>query len=255
MQHFVVPVLAGILIGVFFLLPVNEFVFFYEDTPDIARAVEYTTSQMALPAMASHPVKVIFFAFVGAFLGFVSAVAYSRLYRSTQRIKQLSEELEKDLTALIKHGESGELEFKSTYKWDLKESKSNRGLEEVVIKTIAGFMNGEGGTLIIGVADNGEILGLESDYRILKKKDRDGFEQALMTAVASHLGTDACQYVQAVFHTIEDKDVCRVLVRKSGRPVYVREGNDSAFYLRTGVSTRSLNVQEAVEYISTRWGR
>ena len=116
-------------------------------------------------------------------------------------------------------------------------------------------MNGDGGTLIIGVSDEGQVTGLEDDYRTLKKKDRDGFGQALMTAVSTKLGTDACRYVEPVFHSVAGKDVCRVIVKPAGRPVYMKEGNDMRFYLRTGVSTRWLNIQEAVEFISTRWGK
>ena len=157
------------------------------------------------------------------------------------------------MLALISHGESAHAEFKSSFKWDIKESKPNKALEEVILKTLAGFMNGEGGSLIIGVSDDGEILGLKSDYNILKKKDRDGFEQSVMAAVATKLGTDACQYLQLVFHDVEGKDVCRVITSKSHRPIYIDDGKNLKFYLRTGVSTRELNVQEAVEYISTHW--
>jgi schlafen family protein len=250
---FGIPVIIGAVVGVIFLLPVNEFVFYYEDKPAIGEALTYAGDQLWHSLMGRYPVKLIFFAAVGALLGLLSAVSYSSLYRSTLRIKHLSDELEKDLRALISHGESAEVEFKSTFRWDLKESRPNKALEEVIMKTMAGFMNGEGGSLIIGVSDDGEITGLEHDYNILKKKDRDGFEQALTAAVASRLGTDVCQYVHPVFHHTAGKDVCRIIVRPSHRPVYIKEGNDMRFYLRTGVSTRGLNIQEAVDFISTRW--
>ncbi len=250
---FGIPVVIGAVVGVMFLLPVNEFVFSYEDKPVLGEALTYAGDQLWHSLMGRYPVKLIFFAAVGALLGLLSAVFYSSLYRSTLRIKQLSDELEKDLRALISHGESAEVEFKSTFRWDVKESRPNKSLEEVIMKTLAGFMNGEGGTLIIGVSDDGEITGLEHDYKVLKKKDRDGFEQALMAAVASKLGTDVCQYVHPVFHNTAGKDVCRIIIRPSHRPVYIKEGSDMRFYLRTGVSTRGLNIQEAVEFISTRW--
>ena len=103
----------------------------------------------------------------------------------------------------IARGESATLEFKSTFRWDLRENRVNRSLEAVVLKTLAGYMNAQGGTLLIGVADDGSIVGLEHDYSALKKPDRDGFEQVLMTSVASKLGADACQCVQAVFHSVD----------------------------------------------------
>jgi len=252
---FLIPILAGALVGVLFLYPVNEFVYFHEYDDSKGLGLRYTMQQLWLGLTGHYPIKVPFYAGVGAFLGFISALFFNSLYKSTEQIKTLSDELQKDLLALISHGESSHAEFKSTFKWDMKESRPNKALEDVIMKTLAGFMNADGGSLIVGVADDGEILGLEPDYKILKKKDRDGFEQAVIAAVASRLGTDVCRYLQFVFHNFEGKDVCRVIISKSHRPIYIKEGNDLKFYVRTGVSTRELNVQEAVEYISTRWGK
>ena len=251
---FLAPIIAGALVGVFFLYPVNEFVYFHEHDPRPGTGWAYTWEQLWLGITGHYPIKVPFYAGVGAFLGLLAAFFFNSLYKSTVQIKQLSDELDKNLIALISHGESATTEFKSTFKWDLKESRPNKSLEEVVLKTLAGFMNGEGGSLIVGVADNGEILGLENDYNIQKKKDRDGFEQSVMASVSANLGTDACQYLKLIFHNIEGKDVCRIIASKSHRPIYIREGKDMLFYMRTGVSTRRLNIQEAVNYISTRWG-
>ncbi len=123
----------------------------------------------------------------------------------------------------------------------------------MILKTLAGYMNGNGGTLLIGVADDGAVVGLEQDYKTLKKPDRDGFEQVLMTSIATKLGADSCQSVQMVFHCWRDKEVCRVMVAPMERPVYVKDGDAPKLYVRTGVSTRELNVQEAVNYTSARW--
>ena len=250
---FVIPILAGALIGVFFLYPVNEFVYFHEHDPSPGTGWAYTWEQLWLGITGHYPIKVPFYAGVGAFLGLLAAFFFNSLYKSTAQIKQLSDELEKDLLALISHGESAHVELKSTFKWDIKEQRPNKSLEDVILKTLAGFMNGDGGTLIIGVADDGEILGLEDDYNIQKKKDKDGFEQGIMASVSSKLGTDACQYLQLVFHNVQGKEVCRIITAKSHRPIYIEDSKSTKFYLRTGVSTRELNVQEAVEYISTRW--
>ncbi|HTV65955.1 MAG TPA: hypothetical protein VMD98_10130, partial [Bryocella sp.] len=64
---------------------------------------------------------------------------------------------------------------------------------------------------------------------------------------------DACHAVQTVFHSLADKEVCRVMVAPMRRPVYVKDGDAPRLYVRTGVSTRELNVQEAVNYTSERW--
>ena len=71
---------------------------------------------------------------------------------------------EAEILSLICKGESETLEFKSSLRWDMKNSKKDIKLEEVIIKTIAAFNNSEGGILLIGVGDDGSILGLDSDY-------------------------------------------------------------------------------------------
>jgi predicted HTH transcriptional regulator len=175
--------------------------------------------------------------------------------RRAEQIRQLSAALDDDVRGTIAQGESATLEFKSTFRWDLREGHINRSLENVVMKTLAGYMNSQGGTLLMGVADDGAILGLDNDYSVLKKPGRDGFEQLLMTSIASKLGADACQTVQTVFHAVEGRDVCRVIVSPAHRPVYVKDGETPKLYVRTGVSTRELNVQEAINYTATRWKR
>lgn len=82
-----------------------------------------------------------------------------------------------DVEALIGLEEGEGLEFKSSARWDYREGKPNKALEATIVKTVAGFLNGKGGVLLIGVNDDGDVLGLESDYRTLgKRPDRDAFE-------------------------------------------------------------------------------
>jgi hypothetical protein len=123
---------------------------------------------------------------------------------------------EGDLATLIQQGESSHLEFKSTLRTDLSRGSAMKELEKVVAKTIAGFLNGGGGTLLIGVADDGSTVGLEPDYRTLGKKgDRDGFELHLMQVLGRAVGTAALAFVRVNIHKLEEKDVCRVDVRPS----------------------------------------
>jgi len=150
---------------------------------------------------------------------------------------------------LLDKGENHEVEFKSTLRWDLRQGKVNKALETVVAKTIAGFMNTEGGHLIIGVDDEGRILGLEQDYGTLKKPGKDGFEQYIMQLVSVNLGTHFCPLAKVVFYQFEEKDICYVGVHKSQKPVYLNLGDRSHFFIRTGNGTRELDMPEALEYL------
>ena len=249
----VVALILGIAAGVLILFPINEFVYHSEYISTGMPAVRFAGKQLQEGLRGQRPKKLTFYGAVGAILSLGGAVVYVSMVRRSERIRQLSAALDDDVRLQIARGESAVLEFKSTFRWDLRENRVNRALETVVLKTLAGYMNGQGGTLLIGVADDGSIVGLEHDYSALKKRDRDGFEQALMALVASKLGADSCQCVQAVFHSVEGKDVCRTLVAGAHRPVYLRDGETPKLYVRTGVSTRELNVQEAIDYTATRW--
>src|SRR5664279_2623847 len=255
LRIFAVAMLLGIAAGVLVLFPINEFVYYSEFQATGRPAIHFAASQLQQALHGEKPKKTAFYAAVGMLLSLGGAAIYASMVRRSEKIRQLSAALEEDVRLSIARGESATLEFKSTFRWDLRENRINRALESVVMKTMAGYMNGQGGTLLIGVADDGSIVGLEHDYSALKKPDRDGFEQVLMTVAASKLGGDACQNVQAVFHSVDGKDVCRVIVTPGHRPVYVRDGETLRLYIRTGVSTRELNVQEAINYTEVRWKR
>ena len=252
---FLVATVLGIAVGILVLLPINEFVHYSEFQATGRPAMHFAATQLQQALQGQKKKKTIFYSLVGVVLSFGGAAVYAAMLRRSDKIRQLSSALADDLRQTIAGGESATLEFKATLRWDLRESRVNRSLEAVVIKTVAGYLNGQGGTLLIGVADNGAIIGLENDYSTLKKPGRDGFEQALMTSVATKLGADACHCVQAVFHSVEGHDVCRVIASPANRPVYVRDGETPKLYVRTGVSTRELNVQEAIDYTAARWKR
>ena len=86
------------------------------------------------------------------------------------------------LRDLIARGESSSLEFKSSLRYDRERGVVNKELTKAVAKTIAGFLNGEGGTLLLGVSDEGGITGIEDDLATLRRPNADGFEQNLRAA-------------------------------------------------------------------------
>ena len=249
---FLAGVLGGAVAGVFFLYPVNEYVFYYEFGVKQPSVWAFIAGQLIRSLQGNAPLKTLFYAGVGAFMGGTIAFFFDLWRRKGEHIQELRAALEENLGSLIAQGEGPTLEFKSSFRWDYKQNKLNRGLENAVLKTLAGFMNAGGGTLLIGVNDDGEILGLEKDYTSLKKRNRDGFELAIMTAVSTKLGPEFCQHLSVMFHQIEGKDVCRILVMPSHQPVFVKQDKATRFYLRTGGSTRELNIEEAMSYVTNR---
>ena len=163
---------------------------------------------------------------------------------------------EQHVRALIARGESETLELKSSLRWDRREDRVNKILEEVVVKTLAGFLNAGGGTLLIGVDDGGKPVGLAADYGTLKKQDRDGFEQHLLALLVRDLGESASSsFLTVNFHEIDGQDICQVTVEPSDHAIYVERQKEAMFYLRVGNGTRELPVNEAVQYVGHRWGK
>lgn len=162
---------------------------------------------------------------------------------------------EDSITELIAKGESHLLEFKSSARWDMRQNKRSADIETVILKTVAGFLNSEkGGTLLIGVDDEGAAIGLQHDYKTLgKKQNRDSFENWLTTLLLDSYGKDVSSFLSVTFHEIGENDVCRVTARASSRPVFVTQGESEHLFIRTGNSTRLLTTKEALEYCKSRW--
>ena len=260
LKLYLIVAITGALIGILVLAPSYDYIYAREQTADPLSSIEYVLTQIGymLTGKISRDnfVLIMFYAEIGAMLGLFSLVLYKFIHKRVINIDHLKSELNKDIFSIIQQGEGSHLEFKSSLRWDMVESRINRSLEGVVLKTLAGFLNSPiGGTLLIGVTDNGDIIGLEKDYQTLKKPSQDGFEQNLMTSIANNLGTDLCQFVHVLFHVIDDKDVCRLIVSPASRPVFLDQGNAPKFFVRTGGGTRDLNIQEALDYIHGRWKR
>jgi hypothetical protein len=246
----------GAIVGVLVFYPLYDFVYYHDHGVENTSAFNYITGRFIDSLGGNTPTKTWFIAKVGIVFGLVLAWIYRRLHKKLSQIEQLTEELHRELIPTIQRGEGSLLEFKSSFRWDFQQACTNKNIELAVIKTIAGFMNSDsGGTLLIGVDDTGEILGLEQDFKTLRKKDTDGYEQLLMTTIASTLGAKYCQYLHVMFHMVESKYVCRIIITPSSLPVFYNQKKEAKFYLRTGGGTRDLNIQEATDYISQRWQR
>ncbi|MBI2180106.1 MAG: ATP-binding protein [Deltaproteobacteria bacterium] len=157
---------------------------------------------------------------------------------------------------LIKRGESKTLEFKSTLRWNLKEArKDDQAVTHAALKTIAAFLNTEGGDLLIGVADGGSIVGLEQD----QFESDDKFMLHLAQVVRNALGDRAGTCIDPKTQIVQGKTVCVVSCQRSPEPVFLKwKGLEatpqSDFYVRSGPGSVKLPPDSAQEFIRTRFG-
>jgi len=165
-----------------------------------------------------------------------------------------------DWLAVISGGENQFREFKSALRIDLNQGVVNPKLEDVIVKSIAAFSNGEGGLLLIGVADDGSIIGLESDFSSLKKQDSDYFEIHLRNLLKQQFGISFITTSMSIeFPVLEGKEICAITIMKGKEPVYMttvdKNGNKTErFYVRSGNSSQEIqSLREITEYIGKRF--
>lgn len=155
-----------------------------------------------------------------------------------------------DLDALISGGESDLVEFKSTLRVNLHTKLKDSRIENAVLKTVAGFLNKDGGTLVIGVSDDGSPIGLDADG--FENEDRMNLH--LVNLVNRSMGPGVWAYLHSNVDDYEDDRVLVLHCEKAKSPVYVKENNSEHFYVRTGPSTTELPVGLVSEYVKQRFG-
>lgn len=183
--------------------------------------------------------------------------AYKELH--TQAIKTLeyvsfftgvSRDFEPSVRDLIGAGESYNLEFKTSLRWDVRQQKKNPAIEHSSLKTITAFLNSSGGNLLIGVEDDGRVEGVEID----KFDNDDKFLLHFWNLVKASMGQEVTPYIKTTLEKIDGGTVCHVRCLRSPAPVFLRQkGFGEEFYIRTGPSSASLEIREALNYIAERF--
>ena len=162
-----------------------------------------------------------------------------------------TEEIHRPITELIGAGESYVVEFKSTLQWDVVKSAQNIGLRQPTLKTIAAFLNSQGGTLLLGVEDDGNIYGLDRDLALVKS--RDGLEQLLVALITATMGPAIAPCYRIRFEDVGAKTVCVVAVERFSEPVFMKSDNGKGFYVRIGNTSRALDHEETLKYVEANW--
>ncbi len=177
---------------------------------------------------------------------------------TTLNIEDADDDIIESTNRLIKKGESTQIEFKSTLRINLHTEKPDSKMEFGCLKTIAGFMNTNGGTLLIGISDTKEILGLETDFKSFGNKHDllDEFQKHFDNLIEKYLGNSAYSLLNLSFPEIEEKVICRVDVKfKKNGPIYLKStGNEDELFIRRSASTKALKSSEISGYIENYWG-
>ncbi|OYU51936.1 MAG: hypothetical protein CFE27_08685 [Alphaproteobacteria bacterium PA1] len=165
------------------------------------------------------------------------------------------------LEDMIAIGEADDLEFKATLRWDQAEQRINKTLEDVIVKTVAALGNGQGGSLLIGVGDNCEILGLERDYASLGNADKDKFQLHLLNLLDKALGQSfTTSKLKITFPVVAGIEICQVAAAPASKPLIIKASDKNGlpvekFYVRNGNSSREMPLSEMPQYIADRFSK
>jgi len=161
----------------------------------------------------------------------------------------------REVESLLKRQESKTLEFKSSLRWNLKEDcKDDQRVTHAVLKTVAAFLNTEGGDLLLGVADDGTPIGVHHD----RLESDDKFMRHLAQVVRNGLGARASTCIDPKMQVVQSKTICLVSCQRSPEPVFlkwkgVEEDSDGDFYVRSGPGSVKLGPEDTEQFIRTRF--
>lgn len=115
-------------------------------------------------------------------------------------------------------------------------------------------MNSHGGTLAIGITDDGDICGIQHDLD-LKHQDLDGYQNWLSGLLLGAIGGGAvAAHVGFRLEPVGSAVVVLVDVRPSPTPVYAKTTKgDQCFYVRVNNTTRQFDGPEIPSYIDGHW--
>jgi len=158
--------------------------------------------------------------------------------------------LHANLLELIERGENFNTEFKTTLRWNIRAERKDMVIEHAVLKTVNAFLNAAGGTLLVGVRDDGAIEGIQLDAFA----SEDKYALHFWNLIKASMGQDVSPLIRTTFEEMGDKSVFVVQCSQSPQPVFLHQkGFEEEFFIRVGPSSSRLTVREALKYISGRF--
>jgi DNA-binding response OmpR family regulator len=152
------------------------------------------------------------------------------------------------IKSLISSGESSRVEFKSTLRWNLKTDRSEKVIEKAWLKSLAAFLNSDGGVLLVGVEDNGDIMGIEAD----SFDNEDKYLLHVNNRIQQHIGLEHAGFIGYQLVAVDNRKVLLIECQPSPSPVFLRISKEEEFYIRVGPGSRRLSTSEVVAYVTNR---
>ncbi len=151
---------------------------------------------------------------------------------------------------LIASGEGDAVEFKSTLRTNLHTGQPDEKMQMTALKSVAGFLNAKGGTLLIGVEDNGDVLGLGADGF----PNEDKMALHVGNLVRDRIGDVFLPYVHTDFEEYKGQRVLAIRCEKGPKAAFVKDGVAQRFFVRGPNATAELVGASVTDYVKQRFG-
>jgi len=155
---------------------------------------------------------------------------------------------------LIKAHENDEVEFKRAFRWNHYNGKVEKSMHRNITRVLSSFLNSNGGKLVIGVDDDGNILGIENDINSYNQNDyqkgKDLFLTDIGEKIRKNIGATANFNCKATFKSIEGHEILIISVTKSDSPYFHLK---EEFYIRSQNATIKLSKEETFDYFKNRF--
>jgi len=177
----------------------------------------------------------------------------SEVQQQLDAMLSVAEELTEadDVRGIIRQGESKTVEFKETFSLDIRKQTKEKYIETSALKTIVGFLNSEGGVLLVGVSDAEEIVGVDAELEKFHKGNLDNFLKHVKNNLKSRIGEAFYPFIDYHISETDGRKVLFVDCKASESPCFL-DAND--FYVRTNPATDKLEGPKFLEYVKHRFG-
>lgn len=184
---------------------------------------------------------IIFSSFLEGFMN-----RHKKLFKSKEHLERSSERIKE----IINKGEGEMVEFKSSLRRNLHTGEFDRNIEHGILKTISAYLNSNGGILLVGVSDEGKVIGLEKDGF----ENNDKLKLYFTNLLKHHVGSQFLPFIDFELFPVEDKHILKVECRESEKRVFLKFGGEEEFYVRNGPSSAKLNGSELIDYVKNKFG-
>jgi len=156
---------------------------------------------------------------------------------------------EERVLALSKRGESEGVEYKELLSSDERPQRGRKDRVERSLRAVVAFLNSQGGSLLVGVRDDGEILGLNREVEQVHRS-RDELLLFWTNKLRDQIGPTFFPFIESRLVDVSGRLVLMVQCRRAQRPCFL---NDREFFIRLNNATQRLEGQDLWEYLRERF--